>query len=166
MEKQPWEHRGETQVSLSLGQNEDRKGEYHLSRKAVHSVKTNLANQVSALWHLIDSYWNSQEWIGSSGVDPETEWCHKTPHSLCAEHLFLLCVLLIFSPTALNCSTFQLCTSVTNNIPVPMSLKEVCSPTTAQVFIQGCVLGTTTCGHNNLIMGGKRQNRSSFFFLS
>lgn len=48
MEKQPWEHRGEMQVSLPLGQNEERKGECHLSGRAVCSVKTNPTNPVSS----------------------------------------------------------------------------------------------------------------------
>lgn len=48
MGKQPWEHRGEMQVSLPLGQNEDRKGECHLSGRDVCSIKTNSANHVSS----------------------------------------------------------------------------------------------------------------------
>lgn len=53
--------------------------------------------------HPIDLYYNSQEWVGSPGVDAGAERCHKTPHCYalsvypyCVCHSPLVSLLCIF----------------------------------------------------------------------
>lgn len=98
MEKQPWEHRGEMQVSLPLGQNVERVNVISVGELSAQLRQTQLTQS-----HPIDLYYNSQEWVGSPEVDAGAERCHKTPHCYalsvypyCVCHSPLVSLLCIF----------------------------------------------------------------------